>query len=86
MEGTSGEELLRRLRAHRQLPLPEERRRIRVEAKASLRDIAQVCGVSHMAVHNWEQGATPTAAPASPIRRCSRSSNNLWAVPEWNGS
>jgi transcriptional regulator with XRE-family HTH domain len=59
MEHNSGEELLIRLRAKRQLPLPEERRRIRVEAKASLRDVAEVCGVSHMAVHNWENGATP---------------------------
>jgi len=59
MERNSGEELLIRLRAKRQLPLPEERRRIRVEAKASLRDVADVCGVSHMAVHNWEHGATP---------------------------
>ena len=47
-------ELLERLRAKRDLPLPEERRRIRLAAGASLRDVARELGVSHTAVRRWE--------------------------------
>jgi DNA-binding transcriptional regulator YiaG len=47
-------ELLERLRARRELPLPDERRRIRESAGASLRDIARELGVSHTAVRRWE--------------------------------
>lgn len=62
MKRDSSEELLNRLRARRQLPLPKERRRIRLEAKASLRDVATAVGVSHAAVADWERGATPQGA------------------------
>ena len=47
-------DLLERLRAKRELPLPEERRRIREAAGASLRDVARELGVSHTAVRRWE--------------------------------
>ncbi len=47
-------DLLERLRAKRELPLPAERRRIRVAAGASLRDVAHELGVSHTAVRRWE--------------------------------
>ena len=47
-------DLLERLRAKRDMPLPEERRRIRLAAGASLRDVARELGVSHTAVRRWE--------------------------------
>jgi transcriptional regulator with XRE-family HTH domain len=59
LNDNGGEELLQRLRARRQLPVPAERRRIRIAAGASLRDLANALGVSHAAVADWERGATP---------------------------
>jgi transcriptional regulator with XRE-family HTH domain len=53
------DELLERLRSKRGLPRPGERREIRQAAGASLRDVAEVLGVSHTAVRSWEEGATP---------------------------
>ena len=53
------EDLLARLRSRRKLPAAAERRRIRQDAGCSLRDIANVVGVSQMAVVRWEQGAQP---------------------------
>lgn len=53
------DQLLERLRSRRGLPVASERQRIRIEAGASLRDVAQALGVSHTAVRSWEAGATP---------------------------
>ncbi len=53
------EELLDQVRARRRLPTPAERRRIRQKAGVSLREVAEVLGVSHSAVRTWEGGATP---------------------------
>jgi transcriptional regulator with XRE-family HTH domain len=53
------DELLKRVRARRVLPVPRERRRIREAADLSLRDVAAALGVSHTAVASWEAGATP---------------------------
>jgi len=50
----SHNDLLEHLRAKRELPLPEERRRIREAAGASLREVARELGVSHTAVRRWE--------------------------------
>jgi transcriptional regulator with XRE-family HTH domain len=52
-------ELLKRLRARRSLPLAAERRQIRLDAGASLRDIAREIGVSPTSVIRWERGASP---------------------------
>jgi transcriptional regulator with XRE-family HTH domain len=54
-------ELLERLRAKRRLPPADERRRIRVQAGASLRDIARELGTSATSVVRWERGASPGA-------------------------
>ena len=52
-------ELLGRLRAKRELPPKDERRRIRKDAGASLRDVGAALGVSHSLVRYWEDGGTP---------------------------
>jgi transcriptional regulator with XRE-family HTH domain len=52
-------ELLERLRARRALPLPAERRQIRENAGASLRDVAREIGVSATSVIRWERGSSP---------------------------
>jgi DNA-binding transcriptional regulator YiaG len=52
-------ELLERLRARRTLPVPSERKAIRVVAGASLRDVARVLGTSPASVYRWEEGASP---------------------------
>jgi DNA-binding transcriptional regulator YiaG len=52
-------DLLERVRARRKLPSGAERRRIRVDAGVTLRDIATAIGVSDMAVVRWEQGSKP---------------------------
>jgi len=59
MTTIGGDELLQRLRSRRGLPVPEERRKIRDGAGASLRDVGDALGVSHTAVAAWESGATP---------------------------
>jgi len=51
--------LLDRLRSKRQLPAPEERKRIREAADCSLRDLASAVGVSQMAIVRWEAGSQP---------------------------
>jgi transcriptional regulator with XRE-family HTH domain len=56
---TTDSELLERLRARRELPLPAERRRLREAAGASLRDVAREFGVSATSVIRWERGASP---------------------------
>lgn len=53
------EALLERLRAERELPPADERKRIREAAGVSIRQLAQALGVSPMAPVRWEQGATP---------------------------
>jgi len=60
--------LLERLRARRTLPTPEERRRIRLAAGASLRDVAREVGVSATAVIRWERGASPGDKAATYAR------------------
>jgi transcriptional regulator with XRE-family HTH domain len=55
----SESELLERLRARRALPLPAERRRIRLAAGASLRDVAAEIGVSATSIIRWERGSSP---------------------------
>lgn len=64
----SVDELLERVRSRRTLPLPAERRRIREAAELSLRDVAEVLGVSHTAVASWEAGATPREHRAAYAR------------------
>jgi DNA-binding XRE family transcriptional regulator len=54
-------ELLERLRARRALPLAAERRQIRLDAGASLRDVAREIGVSATSVIRWERGSSPGA-------------------------
>jgi DNA-binding transcriptional regulator YiaG len=53
------DELLERVRERRLLPLPADRKRIRKQARVSLREMAAALGVSHTSVRNWERGATP---------------------------
>lgn len=55
----SESELLERLRAKRALPLADERRQIRLDAGASLRDVAREIGVSPTSVIRWERGSSP---------------------------
>lgn len=43
----------------RRLPAHAERRRIRVSAGVSLRDMADAIGVSHASVGNWERSSNP---------------------------
>lgn len=52
-------ELLDRLRARRALPQAEARREIRLDAGASLRDVAREIGTSTTSVIRWERGASP---------------------------
>ena len=47
-------ELLERLRAQRKLPPAAERRQIRLESGASLRDVARELGTSATSVIRWE--------------------------------
>lgn len=51
--------LVDRLRARRELPDADERRRIREAAGASLRDVARELGTSATSVIRWERGADP---------------------------
>ena len=53
------DELLERVRERRSLPSARERRKIRLEAGLSLRDVGAALGVSHTAVRGWERGAVP---------------------------
>lgn len=46
--------LVRDLRS-RQLPDRARRRQIRLAVGASIRDVAQACGVSHFAIYSWEK-------------------------------
>lgn len=53
-----------------QLPSPRVRRRIRTNSRATLRDFANVLGVSPMTVLRWEQGrAEPRLEHAIAYRR-----------------
>lgn len=68
---------LRQLRviaqARRDLPPPEECRRIRTEAGISLRRLAAAVGVSKAAVHTWENGARrPSGESAVKYERALR--------------
>jgi transcriptional regulator with XRE-family HTH domain len=51
--------LLERLRARRALPPAADRQQIRLDAGASLRDVAREIGVSATSVIRWERGASP---------------------------
>ena len=53
------DELLERVRSRRRLPDAAERRRIRVAAGVSQRELASALGVSWTAIQRWEQGARP---------------------------
>ena len=71
----SESELLERLRAKRALPPAAERRRIRDQAGASLRDVAREIGVSATSVIRWERGGSPgphTAAYARLLEELKR--------------
>ena len=59
MAASERDKLLERLRAKRRFPTPDERRRIREQANASLRDVGRALGVSHSHVRYWEQGGMP---------------------------
>lgn len=61
-------ELLERLRAQRKLPPADERRQIRLESGASLRDVARELGTSATSVIRWEQGGSPGAKTAAYAR------------------
>lgn len=61
-------ELLTRLRAKRALPPAADRRRIREEAGASLREIARELGTSPTSVIRWERGASPRTHTAAYAR------------------
>jgi DNA-binding transcriptional regulator YiaG len=52
-------ELLARLRVRRTLPPAAERKKIRIAAGASLRDVARALDTSPASVFRWEQGASP---------------------------
>jgi DNA-binding transcriptional regulator YiaG len=65
---TGVDQLLERVRSRRELPVPEERRRIREAAGVSLRDVALALGVSHTAVAAWEAGAMPREHRSSYAR------------------
>jgi DNA-binding transcriptional regulator YiaG len=52
---TPAEQLARRIRAAK-LPPPAERARIRREARITLREFAQVLGVTTTTVYRWEIG------------------------------
>lgn len=52
---TPAEQLARRIRAAK-LPPPAERARIRREARITLREFAQVLGVTTTTVYRWETG------------------------------
>jgi DNA-binding transcriptional regulator YiaG len=54
---TPAEQLARRIRASK-LPPPSERARIRREARITLREFAQVLGVTTTTVYRWELGDT----------------------------
>ena len=62
-------ELLERLRARNGLPSAAERRRIRLEAGASIRDVAREVGVSTMSVQRWETGACEPGQAAAAYAR-----------------
>lgn len=51
--------LLAEMRAKRKLPPVAQRRRIREAAGCSMRQAADACGVSVMAISRWEHGSTP---------------------------
>ena len=68
MAATSVDELVERIRSRRELPDAAERRRIRIAAGVSLRDVAAAVGVSHTAVATWEAGATPREHRAAYVR------------------
>ena len=53
------DELLERVRSRRRLPDAAERRRIRVAAGVSQRELASALGVSWTAIQRWEQGSRP---------------------------
>jgi transcriptional regulator with XRE-family HTH domain len=61
-------QLLERLRAKRTLPPAAERKRIRLDAGASLRDVARELGTSATSVDRWEQGASPREKTAAYAR------------------
>lgn len=65
---TESSELLERLRARRTLPPAATRRQIRVDAGASLRDVAREIGVSATSVIRWERGSSPGTHTAAYAR------------------
>lgn len=60
---TGVDELVARVAAVRSLPAAPDRRRIRVEAGVSLRDVADAVGVSH----RWSPACSPV--PTAPTDR-----------------
>jgi DNA-binding transcriptional regulator YiaG len=51
------------------LPPAARRRRIREDAKVSMRQVARTLGVDVMTVSRWEDGATPTPEHAIAYRQ-----------------
>jgi predicted transcriptional regulator len=49
-----------------ELPDPAERKRLRLEAGLSLRELAAVVGVSHMAISRYENGTREVAQEVRP--------------------
>lgn len=62
MEETEGiADLVELVRTRAALPSPEERRALRLNAKLTRTEIANVVGVTRQAIGKWESGArTPT--------------------------
>jgi transcriptional regulator with XRE-family HTH domain len=57
---TTPQELRRQLRQRRELPAPDERRALRVNAGATLREVAGPVGVSPQTIWDYENGrSTP---------------------------
>jgi transcriptional regulator with XRE-family HTH domain len=54
---TTVQELKQRAESRRVLPAPEERRRIRKDAGATLEEVAEVVGVTRQTVILWENGS-----------------------------
>lgn len=57
MVATTAEKIRSRLRVHRDLPDPEQRRALREAAGLSQQELANTIGVTRQAVSHWETGA-----------------------------
>ncbi|GKQ37194.1 helix-turn-helix transcriptional regulator [Streptomyces sp. A012304] len=63
MQSTVADEIRSRLRVHRDLPTPAQRRALREAAELSQQELADVVGVSKQAVSHWEAGIRTPRGP-----------------------